>query len=41
MSVNGAADQPPMCSEPLSATIAGLYSALGIVAGLFREGWDG
>ena len=42
MSVNGAADQPPMRSgPPVSDLIAGLYSALGIVAGLFREGRTG
>jgi crotonobetainyl-CoA:carnitine CoA-transferase CaiB-like acyl-CoA transferase len=39
MSVNGAADQPPMRSgPPVSDLIAGLYAALGIVAGLLREG---
>jgi len=38
MSVNGAADQPPMRSgPPVSDLIAGLYGALGIVAGLLRE----
>ena len=38
MSVNGAADQPPMRSgPPVSDLIAGLYAALGIVAGLLRE----
>jgi crotonobetainyl-CoA:carnitine CoA-transferase CaiB-like acyl-CoA transferase len=37
MSVNGAADQPPMRSgPPVSDLIAGLYAALGIVAELFR-----
>ena len=42
MSVNGAADQPPMRSgPPVSDLIAGLYAALGIVAGLFREGRTG
>ncbi len=38
MSVNGAADQPPMRSgPPVSDLIAGLYAALGIVAALLRE----
>ena len=38
MSVNGAADQAPMRSgPPVSDLIAGLYAALGIVAGLLRE----
>ncbi|HEY7579399.1 MAG TPA: CoA transferase [Acetobacteraceae bacterium] len=38
MSVNGAADQPPMRSgPPVSDLIAGLYAALGVVAGLLRE----
>src|SRR6478609_1454133 len=38
MSVNGAADQPPMRSgPPVSDLVAGLYAALGIVAGLLRE----
>ena len=42
MSVNGAADQPPMRSgPPVSDLIAGLYAALGIVAGLLREGRTG
>lgn len=37
MSVNGAADQPPMRSgPPVSDLIAGLYAALGIVAQLRR-----
>jgi crotonobetainyl-CoA:carnitine CoA-transferase CaiB-like acyl-CoA transferase len=39
MSVNGAADNPPLRSgPPVSDLIAGLYAALGIVAGLLREG---
>jgi CoA:oxalate CoA-transferase len=38
MSVNGAADQPPMRSgPPVSDLVAGLYAALGIVADLLRE----
>lgn len=38
MSVNGAEDQPPMRSgPPVSDLVAGLYCALGIVAGLLRE----
>jgi CoA:oxalate CoA-transferase len=38
MSVNGTADQPPIRSgPPVSDLIAGLYAALGIVAGLLRE----
>lgn len=38
MSVNGAAGQPPMRSgPPVSDLIAGLYAALGIVAGLLRQ----
>jgi crotonobetainyl-CoA:carnitine CoA-transferase CaiB-like acyl-CoA transferase len=38
MSVNGAADQPPMRSgPPVSDLVAGLHAALGIVAGLLRE----
>jgi CoA:oxalate CoA-transferase len=42
MSVNGAADQPPMRSgPPASDLVAGLYAALGIVAGLLREGRTG
>ncbi len=42
MSVNGPADQPPMRSgPPVSDLIAGLYAALGIVAGLLREGRTG
>jgi crotonobetainyl-CoA:carnitine CoA-transferase CaiB-like acyl-CoA transferase len=42
MSVNGAADQPPMrCGPPISDLIAGLYAALGVVAGLVREGRTG
>ena len=42
MSVNGAADQPPMRSgPPVSDLIAGLYAALGVVAGLLREGRTG
>jgi crotonobetainyl-CoA:carnitine CoA-transferase CaiB-like acyl-CoA transferase len=42
MSVNGAADQPPMRSgPPVSDLIAGLYAALGIVAGLLRAGRSG
>lgn len=42
MSVNGAADQPPLRSgPPVSDLIAGLYAALGIVAGLLREGRTG
>jgi CoA:oxalate CoA-transferase len=42
MSVNGAADQPPMRSgPPVSDLVAGLYAALGIVAGLLREGRTG
>jgi CoA:oxalate CoA-transferase len=42
MSVNGGADQPPMRSgPPVSDLIAGLYAALGIVAGLLREGRTG
>jgi CoA:oxalate CoA-transferase len=42
MSVNGAADQPPMRSgPPVSDLIAGLYAALGIVAGLLRGGRTG
>ena len=37
MSVNGAAEQPPTRSgPPVSDLIAGLYTALGIVAELFR-----
>jgi crotonobetainyl-CoA:carnitine CoA-transferase CaiB-like acyl-CoA transferase len=37
MSVNGAADQPPMRSgPPVSDLVAGLYAALGIVAALLR-----
>jgi CoA:oxalate CoA-transferase len=42
VSVNGAADQPPMRSgPPVSDLVAGLYAALGIVAGLLREGRTG
>lgn len=42
MSVNGPADQSPMRSgPPVSDLIAGLYTALGIVAGLLREGRTG
>jgi crotonobetainyl-CoA:carnitine CoA-transferase CaiB-like acyl-CoA transferase len=42
MSVNGAADQPPMRSgPPVSDLIAGLYAALGVVAGLLRERQSG
>src|ERR1700733_734891 len=42
MSVNGTADQPPRRSgPPVSDLIAGLYAALGIVAGLLREGRTG
>ena len=42
MSVNGTADQPPIRSgPPVSDLIAGLYAALGIVAGLLREGSTG
>jgi crotonobetainyl-CoA:carnitine CoA-transferase CaiB-like acyl-CoA transferase len=42
MSVNGGADQPPMRSgPPVSDLIAGLYAALGIVAGLLRVGRTG
>jgi crotonobetainyl-CoA:carnitine CoA-transferase CaiB-like acyl-CoA transferase len=42
MSVNGAADQPPMRSgPPVSDLVAGLYAALGIVAELLREGRTG
>jgi CoA:oxalate CoA-transferase len=42
MSVNGAADQPPMRSgPPVSDLVAGLYAALGIVAGLLRDGRTG
>ncbi len=42
MSVNGTADQPPLRSgPPISDLIAGLYAALGIVAGLLREGRTG
>jgi CoA:oxalate CoA-transferase len=42
MSVNGTADQPPVRSgPPVSDLIAGLYAALGIVAGLLREGRTG
>jgi crotonobetainyl-CoA:carnitine CoA-transferase CaiB-like acyl-CoA transferase len=42
MSVNGVVDQPPLRSgPPVSDLIAGLYAALGIVAGLFREGRTG
>lgn len=42
MSVNGAADQPPMRSgPPVSDLVAGLYAALGIVAGLLRQGRTG
>jgi crotonobetainyl-CoA:carnitine CoA-transferase CaiB-like acyl-CoA transferase len=42
MSVNGAADQAPMRSgPPVSDLVAGLYVALGIVAGLLREGRTG
>ncbi len=42
MSVNGTADQPPIRSgPPVSDLIAGLYAALGIVAGLLREGRTG
>jgi CoA:oxalate CoA-transferase len=42
MSVNGAADQPPMrAGPPVSDLVAGLYAALGIVAGLLREGRTG
>ena len=42
MSVNGTADQPPLRSgPPVSDLIAGLYAALGIVAGLLREGRTG
>ena len=38
MSVNGAEDQPPMRSgPPVSDLVAGLYAALGVVAGLLRE----
>jgi CoA:oxalate CoA-transferase len=38
MSVNGGADQPPMRSgPPVSDLVAGLYAALGVVAGLLRE----
>ena len=39
MSVNGAADHPPMRSgPPVSDLVAGLYAALGIVADLLRVG---
>ena len=42
MSVNGPPDQPPMRSgPPVSDLIAGLYAALGIVAGLSRVGRTG
>ena len=42
MSVNGPADQPPMrAGPPVSDLVAGLYAALGIVAGLLREGRTG
>jgi CoA:oxalate CoA-transferase len=42
MSVNGTEDQPPLRSgPPVSDLIAGLYAALGIVAGLLREGRTG
>jgi crotonobetainyl-CoA:carnitine CoA-transferase CaiB-like acyl-CoA transferase len=42
MSVNGTADQPPLRSgPPVSDLIAGLYAALGIVAGVLREGRTG
>jgi crotonobetainyl-CoA:carnitine CoA-transferase CaiB-like acyl-CoA transferase len=42
MSVNGPDDQPPMRSgPPVSDLVAGLYAALGIVAGLLREGRTG
>jgi crotonobetainyl-CoA:carnitine CoA-transferase CaiB-like acyl-CoA transferase len=42
MSVNGSADQPPMRSgPPVSDLIAGLYAALGIVAGLLRQNRTG
>jgi CoA:oxalate CoA-transferase len=42
MSVNGSEDQPPLRSgPPVSDLIAGLYAALGIVAGLLREGRTG
>ena len=38
MSVNGAPEQPPMrTGPPVSDLIAGLYAALGIVAGLLRQ----
>ena len=38
MAVNGAPDQPPMRSAPpVSDLVAGLYAALGIVAGLLRR----
>ena len=38
MAVNGAPDEPPMRSgPPVSDLIAGLYAALGIVAGLLRR----
>jgi len=42
MSVNGTEGQPPLRSgPPVSDLIAGLYAALGIVAGLLREGRTG
>ncbi len=42
MSVNGIEGQPPIRSgPPVSDLIAGLYCALGIVAGLLREGRTG
>ncbi len=42
MSVNGAADHPPMRSgPPVSDLVAGLYAALGIVADLLRVGRTG
>jgi CoA:oxalate CoA-transferase len=42
MSVNGRDDQPPMRSgPPVSDLVAGLYAALGVVAGLLREGRTG
>src|SRR3984957_2907941 len=42
ITVSGAADQPPLRSgPPVSDLIAGLYAALGIVAGLLREGRTG
>jgi CoA:oxalate CoA-transferase len=42
MSVNGTEGEPPLRSgPPVSDLIAGLYAALGIVAGLLREGRTG